>query len=86
MLRNHFPSTAVPTKYEGQERRFESTFEQLANCWLASLSNMALTARLWLQRSRTRGRLAELDDHELIDIGIGRGQAQYESEKPFWRG
>jgi uncharacterized protein YjiS (DUF1127 family) len=86
MLRNQSPTTAVPTKYEEQERRVESTLQQLANRWLPSLSNMALTARLWLQRSRTRRRLAELDDHELSDIGIGRGQAWYESEKPFWRG
>jgi uncharacterized protein YjiS (DUF1127 family) len=33
---------------------------------------------------RSRGRLAELDDHLLRDIGLTRGQAAAESERASW--
>jgi uncharacterized protein YjiS (DUF1127 family) len=37
------------------------------------------------ERRRQRHFLAMLDDHALRDIGLGRVQANIESEKPFWR-
>jgi uncharacterized protein YjiS (DUF1127 family) len=40
--------------------------------------------RTWLQRSRQRRTLAELDDRMLRDIGLTRSQAQREAERPFW--
>jgi uncharacterized protein YjiS (DUF1127 family) len=40
--------------------------------------------RMWVRRSRSRSSLAELNDHELADIGLSRGQARFESGKPFW--
>jgi uncharacterized protein YjiS (DUF1127 family) len=40
--------------------------------------------KTWLQRSRQRRALAELDDRILCDIGVTRSQAQREAAKPFW--
>jgi len=55
------------------------------NFWFASLSDVAEMVSVWLRRSRTRRRLAELEDRELRDIGVSRAQALDESKKPFWR-
>jgi uncharacterized protein YjiS (DUF1127 family) len=38
----------------------------------------------WAVRNGTRRALAELDRHQLADIGKTRAQAQHESAKPFW--
>jgi len=40
--------------------------------------------KTWLQRSRQRRALAELDDRILCDIGVTRSQAQREAAKPCW--
>ena len=40
--------------------------------------------RTWLQRSRQRRALAELDDRMLRDIGVTHAQAQREAVRPFW--
>lgn len=37
------------------------------------------------QRRHTRRLLAQLDNRELHDIGISRGDALIEAQKPFWR-
>lgn len=42
----------------------------------------ALLARLSLSRSRAR--LAVLDDHLLHDIGLTRDEARAEAERPVW--
>ena len=39
----------------------------------------------WVERTRQRHALADLDDHQLRDIGITRVDAARECEKPFWR-
>ena len=39
----------------------------------------------WIDISRQRRVLAELDDHLLRDIGITRYDAAHEVAKPFWR-
>ena len=39
-----------------------------------------------VERARSRRILRLLDDRMLRDIGLDRGTAQYESDKPFWRG
>jgi uncharacterized protein YjiS (DUF1127 family) len=38
----------------------------------------------WLQRSRQRSAIAELDDRMLCDIGVTRPQAEREAARPFW--
>jgi uncharacterized protein YjiS (DUF1127 family) len=52
--------------------------------WSLGRRGLAETLRLWVHRSGSRRRLAELNDRELADIGLSRGQAHFESEKPFW--
>jgi uncharacterized protein YjiS (DUF1127 family) len=49
-------------------------------CWrlLANLLS-------WQQRSRTRRQLAQLNPHELADVGITEAERQVELDKPFWR-
>jgi len=39
----------------------------------------------WLERSRQRRHLAELDDRLLRDIGISRAEVEAEMSRPFWR-
>lgn len=38
----------------------------------------------WLDRSTQRGRLQELDDRLLQDIGVSREDALAEAKRPFW--
>jgi uncharacterized protein YjiS (DUF1127 family) len=39
----------------------------------------------WRLRQRQRTMLLSLSDAELQDIGISRAQANFETDKPFWR-
>jgi uncharacterized protein YjiS (DUF1127 family) len=39
----------------------------------------------WIERSRQRRALADLDDRLLDDVGITRSAAAREIAKPFWR-
>jgi uncharacterized protein YjiS (DUF1127 family) len=41
----------------------------------------------WISRHRQRRALADVaaDDHLLQDLGISRGDALREAEKPFWK-
>ena len=39
----------------------------------------------WIERTRQRQALADLDDHMLRDIGVTRVEAARECRKPFWR-
>ena len=39
----------------------------------------------WRQRARTRGELMALNDRELWDMGLSRGDACNEFDKPFWQ-
>ena len=39
----------------------------------------------WMERSRQRRALAQLDDHLLRDIGLTRDEARREWATPFWR-
>ena len=38
----------------------------------------------WIERSRQRQALLDLDDRMLADIGISRMEAREEAAKPFW--
>lgn len=40
---------------------------------------------LWRQRHRSRANLIGLPDADLKDLGLSRGDAEQEWEKPFWR-
>lgn len=39
----------------------------------------------WHERARQRRALLSLDDRTLRDIGVSRGAAAAEAQKPFWR-
>ena len=41
--------------------------------------------REWRRRTRERAELAALDDRTLKDIGLTRADAEFLSNKPFWR-
>ena len=41
--------------------------------------------REWRRRVRDRAELAGLDNRMLKDIGLTRGDAEFLSNKPFWR-
>lgn len=52
---------------------------------LAILGWIFRTVRVWRILKRTRRQLAELDDRQLRDVGLTRGQALREHSKPFWK-
>ena len=39
----------------------------------------------WRQRAADRRQLGVLDEHMLHDIGLFRGDIEFEINKPFWR-
>ena len=39
----------------------------------------------WRRRARERRELANLDARTLRDLGMSRGDIQFEAAKPFWR-
>ena len=39
-----------------------------------------------LRRQRSRAQLVRMNAHMLKDIGITAAEAEYEANKPFWRG
>jgi uncharacterized protein YjiS (DUF1127 family) len=43
------------------------------------------TVWFWVERSRQRRALAQLEDHLLRDIGLTRGEARRECANPFWK-
>jgi uncharacterized protein YjiS (DUF1127 family) len=40
----------------------------------------------WWQRIYSRYELMRLDESSLRDIGLTRGEAEFEAVKPFWQG
>lgn len=48
------------------------------------LGMAAAFLREWLHRRRYRAYLAAMDDRGLRDIGLTRGDAEREAERPFW--
>jgi uncharacterized protein YjiS (DUF1127 family) len=49
-----------------------------------SVQHVTLKVRGWIERSRQRRALSDLDDRQLRDIGLSREAAQAEARKPFW--
>lgn len=48
-------------------------------------NHFVATLRQWRRRVRERGQLAQLDDRMLKDIGLTRADAEFLTNKPFWR-
>ena len=53
-----------------------------ASHWFGDVSNVLMR---WLDASRSRHTLDQLDDHMLRDIGLTRAEALRESSKFFWQ-
>ena len=51
----------------------------------AVIGRFFATLRQWRRRAHDRAELARLDDRMLRDIGINRADAEFLSNKPFWR-
>ena len=51
----------------------------------ATLARFPGNLATWLERSRQRRQLAELDERLLKDIGISQTDVWQEIHKPFWR-
>lgn len=49
------------------------------------LSRAAELFWTWRERHRSRADLAGMPETALKDIGLSRGDAEHEWEKPFWR-
>ncbi|RDE19493.1 DUF1127 domain-containing protein [Motiliproteus coralliicola] len=65
--------------------RTENAVSRACNRRSLSLTSLRLLLRHWHQNWRTRRQLAQLDSHQLKDIGVSIGDAQQEADKPFWR-
>ncbi|MEM7239778.1 MAG: DUF1127 domain-containing protein [Pseudomonadota bacterium] len=48
------------------------------------ISDIMAICRLWRHRIRSRHDLAELEPHQLRDIGVTPEDARREASKPFW--
>jgi uncharacterized protein YjiS (DUF1127 family) len=51
----------------------------------AGFRRVLTTVATWAERRRTRRELARFGEWQLRDIGLTRGQAMAELDKPFWR-
>ncbi len=49
------------------------------------LKRAMVTIKFWMQRSRSRRSLSELDQRLLDDIGMTQFQAAKEAKKAFWQ-
>jgi uncharacterized protein YjiS (DUF1127 family) len=58
---------------------------ELGQLWLVWLAARIDQLLLWLDRSRQRRRLGELDDRMLRDIGLSRTTVWAEQQKWFWQ-
>jgi len=50
-----------------------------------SLGLVFSTLQLWLDKSRQRQQLAQLDARQLSDLGLDRDRVKMEVAKPFWQ-
>jgi uncharacterized protein YjiS (DUF1127 family) len=74
--------TVIPL-YEVRGRRIGSRRVRYAP--LGAAARVLATFREWRRRTRDRAQLAGLDDRMLRDIGLTRADAEFLSNKPFWR-
>jgi uncharacterized protein YjiS (DUF1127 family) len=81
MLRSQSDSRAIIG-----HRHASQSVRLLPRRGLAFLGAAAVRAvLLWMERSRQRRALAELDDRLLCDIGLTREEARQECANPFWK-
>ena len=61
---------------------FASSRGQVTVGLVTRLSDLVMT---WLDRSRQRRHLAELDERMLRDIGLSRAEVDNETSRGFWQ-
>jgi uncharacterized protein YjiS (DUF1127 family) len=66
------------------EWRQHATLPPRQDFWSEIRTGFAILLR-WLERSRQRQDLDKLNDDQLRDIGLTRGDIRRECSKPFWR-
>ncbi len=72
--------------FEVPRRRLGASFHHRGRRAASNVAGRVLAAlREWRRRARDRAELAKLDDRMLRDIGMTRGDAEFLSNKPFWR-
>jgi uncharacterized protein YjiS (DUF1127 family) len=69
----------------GQAPRLPVEPPALGQLWLAWLASRLDQLLVWLDRSRQRRQLGEMDDRMLRDIGLSRTSAWAETQKWFWQ-
>ena len=66
--------------------RVDRVWRHRARGGLRDIAGRALANfREWHRRAHDRAELARLDDRMLKDIGLTRDDAEFLSNKPFWR-
>jgi uncharacterized protein YjiS (DUF1127 family) len=63
----------------------DPTFQSVSLPRLPWHGRLLAKLRLWRERARTRGALAEIDARSLREAGISPVQAEFEANQPFWR-
>lgn len=57
----------------------------IAQKWVHKLSNRLEVLGLWLAKHQQRKQLAQLESHQLKDLGLTNAQVNTEVSKPFWK-
>jgi len=64
----------APVRHRRQRRAVRDIAVRILTTW-----------REWRRRAHDRAELVRLDDRMLKDIGLTRSDAEFLSNKPFWR-
>lgn len=78
------------------DNTFAGVLSELSNSFVAAVSDILSAAislvgstftmlKVWNERITQRTHLLDLDNSQLDDIGLNRGEAMMEAGKPFWR-
>ncbi len=72
----------LPGRSRAPLRPSRATHERRFTGWLVNAWRILL---LWQARAAVRHRLADLEPHQLADMGLTRADVIAECSKPFWR-
>ncbi len=72
----------LPGRSRAPLRPSRATHQRRSTGWLVNALGILL---VWQERASERHRLAELEAHQLEDMGLTRADVTAECSKPFWR-
>ncbi len=75
-------TTSLPGRSRAPLRPSRATHERRFTGWLVNALGILL---VWQERASERYRLANLEAHQLEDMGLTRADVIAECSKPFWR-